>query len=60
MTKIKCPCCGQTMVEDFEICTVCDWQSDPVQNDVPDYRGGANVMSLNEAREAFKNGEKVV
>lgn len=59
MEKMKCPCCGRTMVEDFDICTVCHWQSDPVQNDDPDYCGGANEMSLNEAREAFKNGEQV-
>ena len=57
--KIKCPCCGRTMVDEYDICMICFWENDPVQNDDPDYRGGANVMSLNEAREAFKNGKEV-
>ncbi|HDR2842196.1 TPA: hypothetical protein QCK30_000632 [Enterobacter sichuanensis] len=35
------------------MCLVCNWEDDPVQAEVHDYRGGANVMSLNEAREAL-------
>ena len=38
----------------------CGWQDDAVQNDNPDYKGGANQMSLNEAKEAYKKGEKVL
>lgn len=55
--KYQCPCCGYFTLDpwfDFEICEVCGWQNDPVQRDKPDYRGGANIMSLNEARENFK------
>ena len=48
-----CPCCGsQNITEpgEFEICDVCGWEDDPVQAAAPDYRGGANRTSLNEAR----------
>jgi len=46
------------MVERYDICEACGWQDDNVQNNDPDYRGGANTMSLNEAKEAYRKGEK--
>jgi hypothetical protein len=54
-----CPCCGfLTLSEDthetFEICPVCNWEDDDVQFNNPDFRGGANQESLNEARENYK------
>ncbi len=58
----KCKCCGKlTMNKNdlFAICNNCGWESDPIQEDNPDYKGGANKMSLNEARKAFKEGRKV-
>lgn len=58
-TKTSCPCCGKMKVEEYEICDVCYWQNDPVQFRNPDYKGGANVMSLNEARKAYKQGKEV-
>lgn len=60
--KFKCACCGQFTLEaqdEFDICEVCGWEEDPIQNEQPDYEGGANQMSLNQAREAYKRGEKV-
>lgn len=57
--KIKCPCCGQTCVEEFDICGVCGWENDLVQLSDPTYPGGANKMSLEEARQAFKDGSPV-
>ncbi|MFK3913424.1 CPCC family cysteine-rich protein [Enterobacter cancerogenus] len=57
-----CPCCGQYEFPEegsYEICPICTWEDDPVQTEEPDYKGGANVMSLNEAREAFRQGRKV-
>ncbi|HEX2209262.1 MAG TPA: CPCC family cysteine-rich protein [Longimicrobium sp.] len=53
-----CPCCSfRTLAEEerggYEICGVCGWEDDPVQLNDPDYRGGANQESLNEARAAF-------
>lgn len=57
--KIPCPCCGKTMVAEHDICEVCLWQNDYVQLDDPDFSGGANEMSLNEARKAYKEGKEV-
>ena len=53
------PCCGKEYVDEYEICKVCMWENDPVQLVFPDKRGGANRMSLEEAKRAFKNGIKV-
>jgi hypothetical protein len=33
---------------------VCGWEDDNVQFDDPDFRGGANVPSLNEVRAEFE------
>lgn len=57
-TLHPCPCCGARTLADaergsFDICPVCDWEDDSVQHDDPDYRGGADARSLNEARAAF-------
>lgn len=57
--KYKCPCCGELTYETmpggtYEICPVCKWEDDPVQFKDPDYAGGANECSLNQA---IKNWE---
>lgn len=57
--RYPCPCCGyltrgQETGGTYEICPVCFWEDDLVQFNDHDYRGGANKMSLNEARETFK------
>lgn len=60
--KILCPVCGKYKFEevgDYDICEVCGWENDPLQMERPDYRGGANHMSLSEAREAYKKGSPV-
>jgi Zn finger protein HypA/HybF involved in hydrogenase expression len=60
--KILCPCCEQFEFSgegSFELCPVCDWENDSVQSGEPDYAGGANIMSLNEAREAFRQRRMV-
>jgi hypothetical protein len=49
----KCPICNHyTFTEDeiYEVCPVCDWEDDPIQRDDPDFKGGANELSLNEYR----------
>ena len=35
------------MRDNFEICPVCGWEDDGVQNDDPAFWGGANTLSLN-------------
>ena len=60
--KHKCPVCGKYQFEDWndmDICEVCDWCNDGVQESEPDYEGGANRMSLNQAREACRKGIQI-
>ncbi|MBO9829905.1 hypothetical protein J7373_16760 [Xanthomonas sp. A2111] len=50
---MPCPCCGNLTIEEpgqYEICPVCQWEDDPVQSGDPGYSGGANELSLNQAR----------
>ena len=50
----KCLCCGEGIIkESHDICLVCGWEDDEVQNDSPDFRGGANKESLNEHKAEF-------
>lgn len=56
--KYKCPCCGFYTFEHkpngtYDICKVCFWEDDPIQLDAPNYEGGANKVSLLQARENF-------
>lgn len=58
----SCPCCGKYDFSEggsYEICPVCNWEDDPVQEEDPIFGGGANTMSLNEARVAWSQGLKV-
>ncbi len=52
---IKCMCCGRMTVEDeYDICSVCGWEKDNVQERFIGMRGGANKVCLAEARENFR------
>ena len=58
---IPCPCCGSKTLSEsgvYEICDVCGWEDDPVQSANPNYAGGANKQSLNEARKAWQKRDK--
>lgn len=58
----KCPVCGEYEFEtqgSYDVCDVCGWEDDPIQADKPDYKGGANQMSLNEAKAAYENGDPI-
>ena len=52
--KYKCPCCGYFTFEKkdrtYDICPVCFWEDDPEQYKNPLLHGGANHVSLTEAR----------
>lgn len=37
-----------------DICTVCFWENDPIQNDNEKYVGGANDISLSEAKANYQ------
>ena len=57
--RYTCPVCGKYEFEyagNFDICPVCGWEDDLVQLDEPDEEGGANNMSLNQARRAYARG----
>lgn len=52
-----CPCCGEETLEvvgRYDLCEVCDWEDDPIQGEDPDFEGGANAESLNQARQRFQ------
>ena len=61
MTTIKCPICGNTegLEEEYDVCHKCGWEIDYIQQKDPDLAGGANHMSVNQAREAYAKGEPV-
>jgi len=57
--KYKCPVCGNSTLTEkppgtYAICTVCGWEDDPVQYNEPDYQGGANKVSLNQAKVNYR------
>ena len=57
--KYKCPCCEYFTLDEnppgtYDICPVCFWEDDPVQFRDHDYLGGANMISLNQAKANFK------
>ena len=53
--KINCPCCGYVTLlkrNDYEICPVCFWQDDILDEDG---FSGANSATLSEAQKNFQN-----
>lgn len=62
MELLKCKCCGDFTIEeydDYEICSTCGWQDDDVQNDDPEFWGGANELCLREYREKWVKSQTV-
>ena len=64
MKKYKCPCCGNfTLYEKppgtYEICEVCNWEDDELQFRNPNYAGGANKLSLEDARKEYLKNNKI-
>ena len=50
-----CACCGcLTVREKHDICPVCGWEDDRVQNADPSFAGGANGVNLETARKNYK------
>ena len=55
----RCACCGEHSLPPdsaFEICPVCGWQDDDVQNDDSLFKGGANDMCLKQAQKEYLRG----
>ncbi|PZO34365.1 MAG: hydrolase [Flavobacteriaceae bacterium] len=58
--KHTCPCCGYFTLNyeadnTFQLCPVCYWEDDGIQFRDPTYEGGANRVSLIQAKENFKS-----
>jgi hypothetical protein len=56
--RYACPCCGHLTLDEapagtYAICKVCFWEDDGVQYRDPAYEGGANRVSLEQARTSF-------
>jgi hypothetical protein len=56
--KFTCPCCGYKTFShppngSFEICEVCFWEDKEAQLEDPDFRGGANKVSLRQGQLNF-------
>jgi hypothetical protein len=52
-----CACCGYKTIEEkgnYEICPICYWEDDPVQETDPWFEGGANTPSLYLAQVNYK------
>lgn len=57
-TMYICPCCKKRCLGsegEYEICDICGWEDDPLQSKDPDFAGGANKLSLNEARKKWES-----
>ncbi len=57
-----CPCCLYLTFDEeppgtYEICPVCGWEDDEVQFNDPSFSGGANNVSLSNARANYKEFE---
>jgi hypothetical protein len=57
--QFPCPCCEQLTLDEpppgtWLICEVCEWEDDPVQFADIDYEGGANRVSLRQARDFYR------
>ena len=55
-----CPCCGlyehEKPAGSDDVCPICMWEDNAVQLNNIHYKGGANPMSLHEAREMYAKG----
>lgn len=58
----KCKACGMGDINFIhDICTYCGWEDDGLQNEQPDYMGGANHMSLNQYKKFwYENKEEIL
>lgn len=60
--NFKCACCGEHSITEkgiAEECPHCGWMEDAYQEQFKSRSGGANIMSLNEARKAYREGRQV-
>lgn len=57
----KCKVCGMGDINFiYDICEYCGWEDDGLQNEQPDYMGGANHMSLNQYKKFWEENKKEI
>ena len=57
----KCKLCGMGDIKIVhDICKYCGWEDDAVQNDEPDFFGGANEMSLNQYKQFWNENKEEI
>ncbi|HJD06076.1 MAG TPA: hypothetical protein IAB72_04330 [Candidatus Onthoplasma faecipullorum] len=57
----KCKVCGLEKIKYFHsICNVCGWEADGIQDNKPDYMGGANKMSLNQYKKFWRDNKNII
>lgn len=56
-TSNQCFCCGLMEVEFHDICEICLWQNDGIQNEQPNYSGGGNRECLNDYKAQWEKSE---
>ena len=55
----KCKACGLGDIKMFHnVCRVCGWEDDGLQNEEPDLPGGANQMSLNQHKKFWEDSKE--
>lgn len=59
VARFPCPVCGYLTFDEeppgtYDVCAVCFWEDDEIQFRDPDYAGGANEVSLSDARKNFE------
>lgn len=60
--KKKCQCCGEFSLDfesKYEVCSNCGWCDDPEQNANPTLKNKSNKMSLEEAKVAYSQKQKI-
>ena len=58
--EVLCPVCHKyTFKGGTEQCPICNWTHWYYQEEHPDRKNMDNIMSLNEAREAYAKGEEI-
>jgi len=57
--EITCPVCGKKNLDEYETCKVCGWINDPYQVSHPDSESGSNRVSLNKAKEIYRQSGRI-
>ena len=57
----KCKICGMGDINFIhDICSFCGWEDDGLQNEEPDYMGGANKMSFNQYKKFWEEKKEEI